>query len=167
MQITVKDCIGCGFCCVKTTCMAGLENYDSSRPCKGLVWDDFETRHYCKLCRGDNQPAYFYRKHLHVGAGCCAGLNSWRREPLQDRTKTILDGASGLLQSPIPEVMQHFLTAMGREMISGDLISMMIMNYKKLLINAGYDEDTANIYSKYTMTYIKQNRSKRTEEFMG
>jgi hypothetical protein len=82
------ECTGCGYCCVSVTCGAGQVKYGEKRPCKGLIWNAISNRHFCKLCLGETKAAYAYQDALHVGAGCCSSLNSWRRKPLKDRTKT-------------------------------------------------------------------------------
>jgi len=53
------------------------------------VWDEDKKRHLCQLVLGAaTEEGRTYFKHaLAIGAGCCSPLNSWRREPLQDRTK--------------------------------------------------------------------------------
>ena len=77
-----NECIGCGFCCWKTPCARGAMVYGTSAPCGGLVWDG--TRHWCQLAI-DNLE--MMTEMIHIGAGCCSSMNSWRHEPLQDRTK--------------------------------------------------------------------------------
>jgi len=161
-----NQCIGCGYCCVSATCVAGVEKFGVSKPCKGLKWDDENKRHYCILCIGENQSSFFYRKHLHIGEGCCSNLNSWRREPLQDRTKTILSSGN-LLESPINEVMQHFLVALGQQFISSDSIALAMSTFYANLLKAGYDVETTRIYCNWTAKYIAQSKSSFMEGFMG
>lgn len=76
------ECTGCGFCCAKVPCYYGAVTYGTDAPCGGLVWRD--SRHWCRLVleRGSRTA-----RALDIGKGCCSGLNSWRREPFQDRTR--------------------------------------------------------------------------------
>ena len=79
-ELSTSPCIGCGYCCTKAPCMVALMHYNYDiDACPALEWDG--KRHWCQLAREVPGAA----EKLSVGAGCCSGLNSWRREPLQDR----------------------------------------------------------------------------------
>ncbi len=68
-------CLRCGYCCRKSVCaVAYIEMGHSSKrmdeiECPYLEHDDFQ--YGCKLVNK-------YPKELHIGAGCCASLNSDR-----------------------------------------------------------------------------------------
>lgn len=91
---TTRECIGCGWCCIKGPCAVAFQKLPieealrlTDRPgskwrgCKLLVWDG--ERHWC----GPMLESDEHHEAMAVGAGCCAGLNTWRFEPLQDRRK--------------------------------------------------------------------------------
>ncbi len=67
------SCVGCGYCCLQATCMAGLSFYGSKNayPCPGLKWN--ADRYACKL-------ADFFPDELYIGSGCCSPMNDWRKE---------------------------------------------------------------------------------------
>ena len=74
----VKACVGCGFCCIKTTCILGqmwngVEPWDR---CPSLVWK--ESRYVCQIVVDHPEDDSLVRE-LAIGAGCCCNLNSWRR----------------------------------------------------------------------------------------
>jgi len=89
-----RPCLGCGFCCMKAPCgvltdrvKAALED-GWPNGCPELVFDEVEGRHWCGVILSlktatDREKL---KTNLSVGEGCCAGMNSWRREPLRDRT---------------------------------------------------------------------------------
>ena len=82
-------CIGSGYCCWKAPCWLGLRVHGQiSGPCPSLTWSPEDGRHYCGEVLKATEPADRERlkAELYVGEGCCSSLNSWRREPLQDRT---------------------------------------------------------------------------------
>jgi len=79
------ECIGCGYCCTRATCTLGRGLHPLSPAvslCPSLIWDNEKERHFCQLALDDEK----YAKIIYANTGCCSALNSWRREPLQDRT---------------------------------------------------------------------------------
>ena len=79
----IRGCIGCGYCCFKAKCIAGMIEFPSGYDrCPGLIWDEVKKRHFCKLILDSDK----YSEELAIGEGCCMSLNSWRREELEDRT---------------------------------------------------------------------------------
>jgi len=104
-----------------------------------------------------------YRKELHAGARCCAGLNSWKREPLINRVPQPKTSE----QNPIPPIMQKFLAALGREHISGDVMYLVISCFCGTLIKDGMSKESAEDIGKRCMYYLKQHRSSFMQEFMG
>jgi hypothetical protein len=69
----MAKCVGCGYCCLKSPCLLAATHFtmDEMR-CPALFWDG--QRYWCGLAMKDIQ----YALVLHVGEGCCSGLNSWR-----------------------------------------------------------------------------------------
>ena len=75
----MRHCVGCGFCCIKSTCVLGQMWYgvEPTTRCPGLVWNG--ERYICKMVeeRPDDESL---KIELAIGAGCCSGLNTWRRK---------------------------------------------------------------------------------------
>ena len=74
----VSKCVGCGFCCIKSACVLG-QMWNNSEPwerCPSLVWNG--SRYICDII-ADRPDDDSLRIELGVGEGCCANLNSWRR----------------------------------------------------------------------------------------
>ena len=80
-------CIGCGYCCWKCVCSVGRNRglRYSAAPCPLLVFHD--GRHWCSVVE-EAQGSYreLVCHNLSIGAGCCESMNSWRFEPIIDRT---------------------------------------------------------------------------------
>jgi hypothetical protein len=70
-------CNGCGFCCIKAQCLLSVKLFGRCDICPALEW--IGSRHICRLAKGHSEELY-------IGAGCCASLNSWRKD-LKDRTQ--------------------------------------------------------------------------------
>lgn len=69
-----RACEGCGFCCKKAPCSIAPAWTEAG--CSALVWDAEANRYWCGLVLlGAPEVA----EALYVGAGCCCGLNSDRR----------------------------------------------------------------------------------------
>jgi len=80
-------CIGSGYCCWKAPCGEAVKIHKdlTSGPCPELRWNG--ERHMCGLILdADDEEKKRLMASLSIGQGCCSSLNSWRREPLQDRT---------------------------------------------------------------------------------
>lgn len=163
--IKIKDCIGCGFCCTKTLCEAARRVYSTIHtPCPGLIWNG--ERHECKLMTLPGELGSIYRKELYAGEGCCMGLNSWRKEPLEDRTKYSNDPATKYI-NPLPKEMQLFLTSLGKQFISKDCITLSIMDFNRQLKNEGYSEVQIKAMTDSILRCFDNRRSKFAEEFCG
>ncbi|UZP65827.1 hypothetical protein N1030_09305 [Desulfovibrio mangrovi] len=79
-----RDCVGCGYCCVKSQCIPGQQRYGEQGVCAGLYWNG--TCYRCRLI--DESPDV--AAVLQVGEGCCRPLNRWRRDVWQ-RVRTPVD----------------------------------------------------------------------------
>ncbi len=159
----VQDCIGCGFCCIKAKCGAGVRLYGGGKGiCPALIWNG--ERHVCDLMELPGDLGRTYRTELFAGLGCCSNLNSWRREDLADRTKP------PVVFNPvnhIPPIMQKFLKCVGREFISTDSIILMIYGLKGELIADGIEEHEASAIANECLRRIREQRSSMTKAFMG
>ncbi len=80
-----RDCIGCGYCCIKAQCIPGQEHYGRHDVCPGLYWNG--RRYLCRLIE-ESETA---RAMLQVDEGCCRPLNHWRRDVWQ-RVRTPVAG---------------------------------------------------------------------------
>jgi len=67
-------CVHCGYCCRKAPCL--MAELDENNECIFLI--EIEGRYYCGLYNEQPKTEYPY-----FGAGCCSGLNSDRRQILQ------------------------------------------------------------------------------------
>lgn len=72
----VRNCVGCGYCCLTAMCFSGQKRLGLHRRCPALTWSDDDSRYYCQLALEDIR----FAREVYVGAGCCSGLNTWRRE---------------------------------------------------------------------------------------
>lgn len=162
-----RDCIGCGFCCVKAPCVASVLLYRESSPCPALTWDEENQRHWCELGLFPGPLGEFYRQEMYMGipGGCSSNLNSWRKEPLQDRTKKLLDN---WLRNPIPKLMQVFLKSIANEpLINMMCIDQAVNRFAVELVEDGYDDETIDIYKKWIQHFLRANRNETFRGFMG
>lgn len=92
----MKECVGCGYCCMKSPCMVCVCEYGLVvRECPALYWNGEMYR--CRLIEEDAK----YAAALAVGAGCCSSLNTWRRdvrlrEPSEAHGKEAANNASAM-----------------------------------------------------------------------
>ena len=163
--LTVKDCVGCGFCCIKTPCdLARRLNPSITSECTFLKWDDEKSRYVC----GAYTNAKFtlqtqIKNELFIGEGCCCGLNTWRFDVKPRREK---DNPVQLKRIELDPIFKMFLRTLSREFISKDSIYLMVLGTKGRLIDSGKTEEEAVEICK-EITYILTDRSKRMEDFMG
>jgi len=157
-----SKCIGCGFCCTKAKCVAGARLYPAADICLALQWNG--ERHICDLMELPGILGETYRKELYAGEGCCMGLNTWRQEPLQDRTKTF---DKHTVKSQLSPLMQKFIACLGHQFISGDVIVLAILELKDRLIKDGMDEKETISLCKEILSKFKEQRSSFKQDFMG
>jgi len=155
------DCIGCGFCCLKTKCGAGTRIYSEATPCPALKWNG--ERHVCDLMQLHGTLGETYKEELYAGEGCCSGLNSWRREPIVNR----IPEKTKAPDNPIPPIMQKFLRALSGQFMSSDVASLTIQHFCALLEKDGMPAEQIELAEKNCFRYITENRSKFNSEFMG
>jgi hypothetical protein len=75
MELKVKQCVGCGYCCISSACDLELKVYGNSQDqCPSLYWDNKKNRYMCHFVTDKHELINW----LHIGTGCCSGLNSWR-----------------------------------------------------------------------------------------
>jgi hypothetical protein len=157
----MSECVGCGYCCMKTPCDAARRLYPGVTECPQLEWIEDKGRYVCGLMMLPGLLGENYRKELHAGAGCCAGLNTWRKD-VKKRIST-----TSLSYTPIPRLMQTFIRCLGHQFISGDVIALTIAQMASELSTDGYsDDEIANITKAIKFLFI-ENRNSFTRNFMG
>jgi hypothetical protein len=160
-ELNVKECVGCGFCCMQAKCSAGQRIYPSANPCPALVWSESDTRYICDLMTLPGKVGEGYREELYAGAGCCSNLNDWRREVKKREPK------KDCLLIKIDPIFQMFLKSMGREMLSGDTVYLILDGLKDELKRKGSSEQEIKEIIKEIVYHIKNNRNTMFDEFMG
>ena len=78
-ELYVRKCIGCGYCCLKAVCLLGQAHGNVTHPdqrCPYLQWTNHDARYICMLYKKNPQ----FKDRLHIGAGCCSPLNTYRKE---------------------------------------------------------------------------------------
>lgn len=103
-----------------------------------------------------------YRKDLYASEGCCMNLNSWRHEPIQNRTIVPITSC----RSRIPSLMQKFLRCLGAQFMSRDCIYLALSQLKGELIKDGMTEDEVDPIIIECIDKFTSHRSKFSEEFM-
>lgn len=160
-DIHIKSCVGCGYCCIKTPCDVSRRLYGGGiRECPQLQWIDEDSRYSCGLMTLGGEIGRSYRKKLYAGEGCCASLNSWRRD-VQRRTGVSHEHA------PLPKLMQKFVGCLARQFVSGDVITLTVLSFIKSLEDDGYSEEEISFIQNNITRIFKENRSSFSEEFIG
>lgn len=160
--MTFAECIGCGFCCLKVPCEAAQRVYGAGiKLCPALQWDG--ERHRCALMDLPGDLGLNFRKELHAGAGCCSNLNTWRKEPLQDRRPQPKSG----FVSEIDPIFQTFLHCLGKEWISGDVLMLALSAFKGMLVREGRSEEEAQRLTNQIRYYLRGERTRSLDDFMG
>ena len=132
-------CIGCGYCCLKAKCIAGARLYGvSDNTCEALVFDEKDQRHKCKLVMFGNSLSDHYKNELHIGEGCCSSMNTWRKEPIQNRIPKIYVTPQ---QTPLHPTLKILLECIGSDFTStSERKVLMLMKFKHQLLHTGMDD---------------------------
>lgn len=161
----MADCVGCGYCCIKVPCFVAQRLHGGGlTKCPHLEWTG--ERYTCQIMKGDSAIARRYREELAAGAGCCSGLNSWRKD-VKPRRKEDDVAAIFLKKNPLPMELQLFARCLGTQFVSGDTIYLACCAMKRELIIRGWKESDAVEYVERILACFKGNRSSNTEQFMG
>jgi len=162
-SLNIKECVGCGFCCTKALCNAALRLYSTNTPpCPALVWNG--TRNICNLMTLPGLLGENYRSELYAGEGCCCNLNSWRKEPLEDRTGPKKEVR---LINPLPKELQFFIVALAGEFISSDKMQLILGSFRARLTKNGYATEESKAIVNYCIDIFNEQRSSRMKDFMG
>jgi len=158
----VSECVGCGYCCIKTPCDAARRLYPGVQNCPQLIWVDDTGRYVCGLMLLPEPLGDDYRKQLYAGEGCCSALNSWRsnvRRRIPDLTRTSLN--------PLPELLQLFIGSLSKQFISSDVMFLTLANLERDLEVRNYEEYEISLIINHIVQLFKSNRSSFNESFIG
>lgn len=160
-KLKVQPCVGCGYCCTKTLCGAAVRLYPGAKICPQLQWSDEDDRYFCGLMLIQGQLGEYYRKELYAGAGCCSGLNSWRRDV---KKRSIADVS---YDNPLSMEFQIFLRCFASQFVGSDSIQLILAQFKHELIKRDYTEENANFFCSKIAHTISENRHSFMKDFMG
>ena len=161
-DLKVRDCVGCGFCCIKSPCGVARRIYPSLKTdCPKLKWDG--SRYICHIYdRAIGPFKENIRDELSIGMGCCCNLNTWRQEIIPRRPK---DSQEQLQKIELDPIFKKFLRAMSREMISFDKMILIIGGMTSYLEKEGKTKQEINKINK-EIIYILKDRPKWIETFI-
>ena len=166
-KIKFEKCVGCGYCCIKSKCVAAQRLYPSSKTCPQLTWSKEDNRYYCGLMLAYGAIGWAYRKELYAGTGCSSTLfNSWRKD-IKERTPN--DTELLTYTSPINQEFQIFLRCLGSEpFVSSDVFKLATARFVNELQKLGYyDKPGAEKVGKIVLSYMEDNRRSLFKNFMG
>lgn len=157
----MADCVGCGYCCMKTICAAGERIYGPVKQCPSLIWDENAKRHYCELVMKPGEIGERYRKELFIGAGCSSSLfNDWR-ENIQDRTgKT----KNEIIQ--LDKFFKLFLYNLSRQFVSKEVIYLTVHGTIRDMVKVGTPKEVVDEVVKEINHILTENRASYLDSFM-
>jgi len=158
----MHECVGCGYCCMKTPCDASRRLYGTIKECPQLIWDEQTSRYNCGLMLIHGMIGEGYKKELHAGAGCCSGMNTWRKDV---KKRTGIETSTHL--NPLPKLLQIFIKCLSSENISSDVMFLLLGRMQIDLKNDGYSIEEINSITKNIIYSFQGNRSSFQEGFMG
>ena len=151
-KLNVRPCVGCGYCCMKVKCSAGSRLYHTENPCPALIWSESDKRYICNLMTLPGKIGEGYKEELAEGAGCCSGLNSWRKD-VKKR-----DPEKNFLTINIDPLFQTFLKTIGKGMISDTKIKLILCSFENELKIKGTPIDEVKEISKEIVHHIENNQ---------
>lgn len=150
---SVKECVGCGFCCRKAPCWVAVRIWGKGlEKCPALKWDEQEKRYWCDLCKKPGQMGSDYRRELEAGEGCCCGLNTDRQN----------------IPPPEPKMEMYQLqpeTAILLRCIAHQFCSPEVLHLA--LIEAERHYKLGPEFKKAALAILKENTPSFMEGFMG
>lgn len=156
-----RECVGCGYCCMKTPCDASRRLYPGATICPQLFW--VLDRYECGLMKISGLVGEGYREELAAGAGCCSSLNSWRKDVKKRMT---FDARSNRYN--IDPEFQVFLKCWASEFVSSDVIQLTLAKMQHSLVEQkNYSEDEASVVIHQIIHHIEGNRHSFMKEFTG
>ena len=177
-ECTTKKCVGCGYCCIAAPCPVSRRIYGNGIVrCPELIWTPKKERYLCRLMTLPGGIGNRYREELYAGAGCCSGLNSWRKD-VRRRDEVRIIRHDGICHDEIENdsqkhgvldpLFQKFLISMAREMMTtSDALSLLLHGFQQRLLNDGMEAEDVVVLIKRVHHIISQNRSEFQRGFMG
>jgi len=161
--IQAQECIGCGFCCRKAPCQIAQRIHGSGiTECPELQWNG--SRWICGAVHRARGPlADQYRRELAIGAGCCCGLNDYRQRGYPPTPEEL---APVVGFDPIPRWVQFFIGQLGRNMVSPDVIYLILLSLRKRIADEEGDE-RANFVVREIVRCFNGQRSEFDTGFIG
>ena len=157
----VKECLGCGFCCLQAPCSASQRLWKGASVCPGLRWDEESSTHRCSLMEIPGKVGDNYRKELYAGEGCCSSLNTWRLDKVINRIH------QDPVYEPIDKPFQLFLASLGSEMLGADKIILTLSSFESRMKKEQYPLPFITYMKKSIAHYICQNQRSMFDDFMG
>lgn len=160
--VKIKECVGCGHCCISARCAISYRIWPNGKDCEGLEWNG--ERYVCKLTSLPGELGIRYRTELYIGEGCCQGLNSWRSDikPRRD-----IDQKVQTEPVKLDKAFIAFLHSWGSGFVSGDVISLAIMGMAHRLKKMNIEEEKIVAISDEVLYHLRECRRRGTDEFMG
>lgn len=161
-EFTVRECVGCGFCCLQARCSLSVRIWpNGDGECQALIWDG--SRYKCKLALMSGQRGAEYRAALYIGDGCCSSLNSWRLEVKPRRPKD----EDQIKKYKLDPAFAAFLRSLGRGFMSGDSMFLAVRGMQFQLEVDGVDEEEIASIVKEIAYIFRENRPGYMNGFMG
>ena len=155
------DCVGCGYCCIKTPCEASRRIYPGAVECPALYWNENKKNYRCKLMELPGDIGRGFREELYANTGCSSTLgNEWRKD-IKQRFKP-----TGFV-NPLPKIFQIFMRSLSKQFISTDALILAVYEMERELNKDGYDKQEINDICNSILNSFKENRSKQLKNFMG
>lgn len=156
-----SECVGCGYCCMKTPCDASRRLYPGATICPQLFW--VMDRYECGLMKIAGLVGEGYREELAAGEGCCSSLNSWRQDV---KPRMTFEARSGY--HSLDREFQVFLKCFATEFISSDKVSLILSKMQRSLTEQNnYTDEEASVTLHLIMHHIESNRHSFMKDFMG
>jgi hypothetical protein len=157
-----RECVGCGYCCSETQCDASRRLYPGADHCPQLLWIEEDERYKCGLMLIAGPVGLGYKAELYVGAGCCSGLNSWRKD-VKKRDRLDKDA----YWNPLDQLFQIFLKCYANNFVGSDVMILTVGMMEKYLKETGYSEKEIKHIQTTILHQFRQNRMSFMEDFCG
>jgi hypothetical protein len=158
----MSECVGCGYCCIKTQCDASRRLYGVVDLCPQLSWVEDKKRYVCELMMLPGDLGISYRKQLYAGEGCCSSLNDWRRD-VKKRFKIEVSPN----YNPLPDYFQVFLKCLAGNFMSSDVMALTLAQMASELKKRDYSQSQIDDLLIHIQRSFSQNRHSFMEDFMG
>jgi|WetSurSiteA1Bulk_404760.scaffolds.fasta_scaffold00793_4 hypothetical protein len=160
----MAECVGCGYCCLKSPCEACRRIYPGATLCPALYWNKEKKMHRCKLMELPGDVGLAYRNELYAGTECSSSLfNDWRID-IRCRLETIEKGN----KNPLSSDLQAFAKALASEpFISSDTLKIAVYGFINELQKKGYEKKESEYLGSWLQHVLFENRNSFAKDFMG